>query len=156
MDENKLTYDRIKFGGYTVRTPGHEKSANPKCRTGAKKLTITNAPISPWILMAGPMGNGAAKYGKYNSIDKDKGLDMMTYVDAALRHIFLFMAGEDCAEDSGFHHLDHLMAGIAVLRDAMLIDNVVDNRIKYPPIGIQRLKAMLEGQSLEEIIKGEK
>ena len=130
--------------------------ANPKARAGAKKLTLTNVAISPRVFMAGPMNHGAAKYEKYNWIDKDKGLDMMTYVDAALRHITLFMAGEDCAEDSGFHHLDHVMAGISVLRDAMMLDNVTDNRVKYPPLALNRLKLMLEGKSLEDVIKEEK
>lgn len=131
------------------------KLANPKARAGAKKLTITNVPISMLAHCAAPMNNGAAKYEKYNWIDKDKGLDMMTYVDAILRHTLLFMAGEDVAEDSGVHHLDHIMAGIGVLRDAMLVDNVVDNRVKYPPIGLERLKKMLEGNTLEEVISNE-
>jgi len=130
-------------------------SSNPKARAGAKKLTLTNVPVSMLVHVAFPMNNGAAKYEKYNWIDKDKNLDMMTYIDAALRHLLLFQAGEDCAEDSGVHHLDHAMAGLGVLRDAMLIDNVVDNRVKYPEIGIKRLKQMMEGRSLEEVIKDE-
>ena len=129
---------------------------NPKARAGAKKLTISNSPISVLAHIAAPMNHGAAKYEKYNWIDKDKGLDMMTYIDAMLRHLLLFMAGEDTAEDSGLHHLDHIMAGIGVLRDAMLVDNVVDNRVKYPPIGIARLKAILEGSTLEDVISKEK
>jgi hypothetical protein len=129
---------------------------NPKARAGIKKLTISNVPISILVHCAAPMNHGASKYETHNWIDKDKGLDMMTYIDAALRHLILFKCGEDTASDSGYHHLDHIMAGLGVLRDAMLIDNVVDNRIKYPNIGINRLKEMLEGNTLEEVIKKEK
>lgn len=130
--------------------------ANPKARAGAKKLTMTNVPISMLVHNSFPMNDGAAKYTKYNWIDKDKGLDMMTYIDAVYRHITLFMAGEDCAEDSGRHHLDHIMSGVCVLRDAMMLDNVTDNRVKYPPLALKRLKLMMEGKSLEDVIKEEK
>jgi hypothetical protein len=123
-----------------------KKSVDPKKLAGAKKLDLSTVPLSTLVLLANPMGNGAGKYGKYNWLEGDKKLDMMTYINANLRHMILFMAGQDVASDSGVHHLDHAMASLAVLRDAMLANKVNDNRITYDKETLNRLESLIDPQ----------
>jgi len=39
-----------------------------------------------------------------------------------------FYGGEDCDQDSGLSHITKAIAGLIILRDAMLNDSVVDDR----------------------------
>jgi hypothetical protein len=55
---------------------------------------------------------GAAKYAKWNWT---KGLDWTRISDAAHRHLFAFMHGEEKDPESGLSHLDHLAACVAML-----------------------------------------
>lgn len=117
---------------------------DPKEKCGNKKLTLTNTPISLLALASFAMNNGVEKYGKHNWLLTKKPLDNMTYINAALRHIFLYLAGEDKASDSNICHLDHAISSLAVLRDAQLNNRVSDNRVKMTKYGLKQLKLMIE------------
>jgi hypothetical protein len=99
---------------------------NPKDTVGAKKAPLTLVPPSAIIAMAEAMGNGADKYGPFNW--RDQPVQVRTYIEAALRHLFAFLDGQWAAEDTGISHLAHAMAGLAILNDAFSIGAVVDNR----------------------------
>lgn len=58
--------------------------------------------------------DGRKKYGQWNY---KKGMDWTRLLDAALRHIVAFKEGEQCAEDSGVHHLGHARACLGMLMD---------------------------------------
>lgn len=99
---------------------------NPKDLVGAKKAPLALVPPAAVIGMAEAFGNGAAKYGPYNW--RDQPIQVLTYLEAAERHILAFRDGQDHAEDTGIHHIAHAMAGLAILYDALMSDRVVDNR----------------------------
>jgi hypothetical protein len=110
---------------------------NPKDLVGAKKAPLKLVPPAAVIGTAEAMAIGAAKYGPYNW--RDQPIEVMTYIEAVLRHIYAFVDGQDNAEDTGVHHLKHAAAGLAILLDVMAYPQVeatpyhyIDNR---PPKG---------------------
>lgn len=103
-----------------------ELEANPKDLIGAKKAPLRFVPPALIIETAPAMANGAAKYGPYNW--REKGVSLMTYIEAAQRHMLSFADGEDYAEDSGVHHLSHAAACIAIVMDAASIGKLIDDR----------------------------
>jgi hypothetical protein len=99
---------------------------NPKDLIGVKKPQIDLVPPTGIIHEALAFADGAAKYGAYNF--RDKKVQAMIYVGAALRHIFSWVDGEELAEDSGIHHLGHARACLNILLDAQVNEFLVDNR----------------------------
>jgi len=104
------------------------KDANPKDIIGATKPPLDLVPPCFEVYVAMAMKNGAEKYGPYNF--RDKKIQSMIYLGAAKRHIAAFIDGEDCAKDSGLNHLAHAAACMAILLDAFLNGNIIDNRPK--------------------------
>jgi hypothetical protein len=72
------------------------------------------------------MMNCADKYGPFNWREKD--VIASIYIDAALRHISGWFEREETAEDSGVHHLGHVIACMAILLDAQENGNLIDDR----------------------------
>ena len=103
---------------------------NPKDLVGAKKAPLSLVPPALVIGASEGLAVGAEKYGPFNW--RQYPVEVMTYVEAALRHLAAFADGEDCASDSGVHHLKHVVAGLAVLLDRIAMGIAVDNR---PPKG---------------------
>lgn len=120
---NRKEADRLMTG----KIPEPE-GINPKDLIGAKKVDLSLVPSAGIIGMARCMMNGAKKYGPYNWREEGKPVQTMTYLSAAMRHLLAYIDGEDKAQDSGENHLDHIMAGLAVLRDAQACGNCIDNR----------------------------
>lgn len=104
----------------------HYPDNNPKTVMGMAKLDLSLVPSSAIIGIARAMADGAKKYGPFNW--RDKTISSMVYIAAAFRHIYAWVDGEDYAEDSGVHHLDHAMACLGLLRDAESIGMLNDNR----------------------------
>ena len=82
--------------------------ANPKDRIGTTKPQLHLVPAALSIHVARAMEDGAAKYGAYNW--RGKKVRATVYISAMLRHLLDYLDGEDCAEDSGVHHLGHAAA----------------------------------------------
>lgn len=140
---------RIRCGekseGWVSNTPGatasppvlpaattHVPSANPKQAYGDKKLPVHLVP-SALVLTAAPnMGDGAEKYGAFNW--RKSKVEAMTYVGAIQRHLAAYIDGEDVDPESkrGATHLGAIAACVAILSDAKMNDQLVDNR---PPRG---------------------
>lgn len=103
------------------------KGSNPKDLLGAKKVSISKFPAVALIHGSHAMMNGAAKYGPYNW--RGNKVIASIYVDAIFRHVMSwFDEREECAEDSGVHHLGHAIASAAILLDAQETGNLVDDR----------------------------
>ena len=68
------------------------------------------------------------KYGEYNW--RDQPVEAMTYLDAALRHLQLYMNGEARARDTNVQNLGAVMACCAILLDAEANGSLIDNRRK--------------------------
>jgi cation transport regulator ChaB len=103
-----------------------DDSTNPKDLIGCKKPPISLVPPSVIIYLAQAFKNGAAKYGPYNW--RNKKVKTTIYIDATMRHLLAYLDGEEVADDSGFEHLAHAVASLAVLIDAKETGNLVDDR----------------------------
>jgi hypothetical protein len=103
---------------------------NPKDLVGQKKPRLYLVPPSSILYQALGMQDGSSKYGPYNW--RQKKVQAMIYVDAALRHIQAWIDREELAEDSQVHHLGHALATIGIIVDAMTSGNLIDDR---PPAG---------------------
>lgn len=106
--------------------------ANPKDLIGAKKVDLSLFPSIATFHGAHAMMDGARKYGPYNW--RDNAVLARVYVAAAKRHLDYWEAGEECAKDSGVHHLGHAIACCAILVDAQATGNLIDNRAKSPEL----------------------
>jgi len=99
---------------------------NPKSAFGIRKVPLHLNPPSALIYMALGFKNGAAKYGPFNW--RENKVAASVYIGAALRHILAWQDGEELAEDSGFPHLAHALACLAILVDARESGNLINDR----------------------------
>ena len=106
---------------------------NPKDIQGMKKVPLTLLPTSALVHMAMCMKDGADKYGPFNWREKGKPVSTMIYIAAAQRHLLAYIDGEDKAVDSGHCHLAHAAASLAVLMDAIAVNNYVEDRPEPGP-----------------------
>jgi hypothetical protein len=94
----------------------------------SKKPNLSLFPATAVIAGAKAMQFGADKYGPYNWREEGKVTKSTTMVAAALRHLYAYLDGEDCARDSGISHIAHAIAGLAVLIDANASGKLTDDR----------------------------
>ena len=99
---------------------------NPKDRAGSKKPNLSIIPLRPLYEVALALYEGALKYGPWNW--REESVDEMIYVDAAIRHLNQWIAGEDIDPDSGLPHISKAIAGLVVLRDAQVHSCSIDIR----------------------------
>lgn len=102
---------------------------NPKAIRAQKdgKDPFEYLPLGPLRGAARVMGHGGEKYGRYNW-RQDKIL-YSTYKAAIMRHLIAFFEEkQDIDPDSRELHLDHILACCLVLRDAIDVGNVEDDR----------------------------
>ena len=103
------------------------KASNPKDSIGVRKVSITKVPMQVIMEVAVAMMEGSCKYGAHNY--RKAGVRTTVYIDAAVgRHIAAFVEGEDIDPASGVHHVTKAIAGLIVLRDAMLNGKCYDDR----------------------------
>lgn len=100
---------------------------NPKDIAGSRKPPLDLIPPVAEVEMAMAMKAGADAYGVMNW--RQKKITVSRYVAAMKRHITKFAACEDKDDESGVHHLGHVMATAAILLDAFAHDCVNDDRI---------------------------
>jgi hypothetical protein len=134
-----------------VETPAflqNVKDSNPKDSVGTKKVPFStvSAPVIAEIGLA--MLEGSRKYGRHNY--RAIGVRGSVYYDACLRHLTQWWEGEDIDPDSGLSHITKATACLVVLRDAMLLDKMVDDR---PPKVRQGWVAELNKKAAEIIEK---
>lgn len=103
---------------------------NPKDLVGAKKAPMDLVPVAGAIMAAPAHQDGADKYGAFNW--RLQPVQLMTYIGATKRHLDAFIDGQDFAEDTGLHHLSHMIANLNIVADALGLGNLLDNR---PPKG---------------------
>lgn len=105
---------------------------NPKDLLGMKKPRLSLVPPAGLVYAALAMANGADKYGPYNW--REKKVQVMIYLEAAMRHILSYQDGEENAKDSGVPHLGHALACLLIIIDALETGNLIDNRPKAGPM----------------------
>ncbi len=124
------------------------KDSNPKDAVGVTKtpFSTVSAPVLSELGLA--MLEGALKYGRHNY--RFAGVRASVYYDAVFRHMTRWFEGEDIDPDTivrdevtgevtfaGISHLTKAMAGLAVIRDAMIQDKFIDDRPPQSPPGWQ-------------------
>jgi len=112
--------------------PNKKKVTDPKAAAGSVKMRFDHIPLTAWVDLSDGMIDGVPKYGKFNWLSVDEPLDNLVYVNAAQRHLLLYLAGEDYARDSGRYHIAHIISGLSVLRDAEAAGLAADERVKLP------------------------
>ena len=120
---------------------------NPKDVAGRSKpdLSLCTGPMLA-ALCAG-LTDGARKYGVCNW--RNISVEARTYCAAALRHIKQWEDGEEAAQDSNVHHLDHAIATLCILRDAMACGTWLDNRVPTGPAPGTSTRVFAEHQARE-------
>jgi len=99
---------------------------NLKNASGATKAPTAAVPPSAILALGAAMQNGADKYGAFNFRDSE--VTASVFFNAIMRHLLDWWNGENFAEDSEVHHLAHLMAGPAIVIDALEQGNFIDDR----------------------------
>lgn len=125
-------------------------TTNPKDLVGATKVDISLLPAAGVIHGAHAMMDGAVKYGPYNW--REKPVQARIYISAAMRHLQLFLDGEEEAADSGVHHLGHVIGCCAIMLDAIETGNLVDDRPVPAETAalLERLSAKIKARAAEK------
>ena len=105
------------------------KMTNPKDIAATNKLPFDRLPMATVAEVAVALHEGSQKYGYMNW--REEGVQSGVYINAALRHLLAWQEGENIDPDSGLSHITKAVAGLLILRDAIIHDNWVDTR----PIG---------------------
>lgn len=103
--------------------------SNPKQFYGDTKVPLHLWPMPATVLGCMGMLEGKLKYGTDNF--RGVPVEIMTYVRAAMSHLFLFAEGEWAPNDSPNPHLGLALASIAIIVDAWYAGTAIDNR-KFP------------------------
>jgi hypothetical protein len=101
-------------------------TGNPKDLIGIKKPGYDYIPPGAILVANAAMCDGAVKYGPFNW--RESGVKASVYINAAKRHMDQWTHGNECADDSGVHHLGHALACIAIILDAQQQGMLIDDR----------------------------
>ena len=107
------------------------KDSNPKDAVGIKKIPFSTMSAAVLAEVGIAMLEGARKYGRHNY--RVAGVRGSVYYDACIRHLTDWWEGTDIDPDSGLSHITKAIAGLCVLRDAMIQDKFLDDRPPASP-----------------------
>lgn len=113
----KAAFDKLK-----PDPPG----VNPKDAFGKTKPDMFLVPPAAKLYIALAMKDGAEKYGTYNW--RENKVLASVYLAAAMRHIDVWLDGEELTPDSKVPHLGAAMACLGILADAQEMGNLADDR----------------------------
>jgi len=99
---------------------------DPKGEAGKLKPQLQLIPPIINAQMAGVLALGAKKYEPWNW--RTNKVEIMTYIGAIRRHIDAVLDGQDTDPESGFDHMGHIAANAAIVLDARLNGDLLDNR----------------------------
>lgn len=102
------------------------KLSNPKDSSGIAKVPLSVLPAQVLLEVGLALMEGDRKYGASNY--RVVGVRESVYYDACMRHLMAFHEGQDIDPDSGLSHITKAIAGLIVLRDAMLNNLCTDDR----------------------------
>jgi hypothetical protein len=95
------------------------------------------------------MGYGAEKYGVNNWTQHAGRWEWTQLTASALRHIYVWMRGEDDDPESGLNHLAHALANLAMLLDLVLLKRGEDDR---NPVYTEKRMTPYAGYLLDMVI----
>lgn len=128
-----LTKEEIKDYSVLLALKSNTKDTNPKDAVGVRKAPVSTVSQAVIAEIGLGMLEGARKYGRHNY--RVAGVRASVYRDAAWRHLSKWWEGEDIDKDSGLNHIIKALACLTVLRDAMIVDNWIDDRPPAIPKG---------------------
>lgn len=99
---------------------------NPKQIFGDKKPPLAYIPLSGQLAELEALYDGMLKYGPLNW--REQPVEIMTYVEAAARHLQLFKVGEAITRDTLVQNLGAVKACCSIIIDAMAHGTAIDNR----------------------------
>ena len=94
----------------------------------SEKPRLALIPPNAELAMGQAFTHGANKYGTWNWMG---GIEVVRNISAARRHLNAFMRREDLDPESGYSHLGHAMAAIAMAYETSLIRPDLDDRPNY-------------------------
>jgi len=118
-------------------TPFSQPGTDPKGQAGAAKPPLALLPPEALRQAAWAHGLGAVKHGGPFNWRNNK-VEAMTYISAMMRHIALYLDGEDNDAETSAHagqpisHLANVIASANILIDAKHCGTLVDNRPTPP------------------------
>lgn len=118
--------NRLLLSSYGVAAEG-PKDINPKDLVGGPKFSVSILPVAGLALLDAPFRDGANKYGASNW--RDQPVSARVYLDAAFRHMALYMAGQETTSDSGICHLAAAASNLIILLDARAGGTMKDDRV---------------------------
>ena len=121
---------------FVKKAPKKLADNNVKTAAAAGKPTLSAVPPVALLALGAAMQDGANKYGKFNW--RTTAVTASVFYDALHRHLLDWYNGEDFAPDSKIHHLAHLMAGCAIILDAIAAGVFKDDRDKTYPKAVSR------------------
>lgn len=120
---------RDMFEADYMQVPTPLPDSNPKTAYGVKKPPVfSTVPASALLVEGQVMALGASKYGPFNW--RSNSVAATVYIDAAVRHLLAWNAGQDDDPESGVSHLGHVRACMGILIDALETGNLIDDRPK--------------------------
>ncbi len=105
-------------------------------------------PPLPLIEVAHVYSVGAEKYEDRNW---EKGVPWCKYFAAMQRHMQAWLAGEDCDEESGLHHMAHAAWGCLTLIEYARTHPELDDRTQYK---VEKVSTVYKGASKQECSGG--
>lgn len=103
---------------------------NPKDAVASRKVGLSVLPVRVLYEVALGLMEGAVKYGPFNW--RRSRVKVMVYIDAAKRHLDQFAEGEDLDADMPkayrVHHISKAIAGLMIVRDALMRGSAIDDR----------------------------
>lgn len=93
-----------------------------------EKPAVQYIPAEALFAMGEAYGYGARKYGGHNF--QITGLEVSRCLAASVRHIYLFLSGENLDKESGLSHLGHAMAAIGMAIYSLQHHPSKDDRFK--------------------------
>lgn len=111
--------------------------SNPKTAFGAVKPGTFQTPPMPLYEYSLAHYQGALKYGHMNW--REDPVSTSTYINAARRHIDLYMEGQKYSSDTGdtpngvrgIHNLGHAMTCLSIVMDAEFYGTLIDDRSEF-------------------------
>lgn len=141
--EEKVIFTNTPRPGDVPGSRDRYKPTNPKDLLGANKIPMSTIPANVLSDVALAMLEGAIKYGRHNW--RHAGVMSSIYYDAAMRHLMAWWEGEDNdPEGAQLHHITKAIAGLIILRDAIIRQELNDNRPKKSPVFYSVLNARAE------------
>lgn len=117
---------------------GADAKAQQAAKDGKDPLELLEPAFEAEVAKA--LAFGAAKYGKRNYMEGP--VYPSVYYAAMRRHLAAWYSGEECAADSGIHHLAHVAAGAMIAFTAAHVDD------RYRPAGLPCACSMPDAECL--------